>query len=239
MKKVQLFEFNNAQVRTLTDEDGNPWFVARDVCRVLGYKKSAPAVVGAHCRPKGCTKMVLPSSGGNQSMVLINEGNLYRLVGKSEMPDAERFEEWVFDEVLPALRKTGTYSLKSQLLPAPRQWEKTFPAEFMRNVLKLYGYKYDPKKGTPQFVGHFINEYVYNTLDRGLSKALKAARSTFAGEDEVAFLHQFLADPAREALQNHIMVLNGLAAGSATIDGFKQLYERAFTHRSQLEMYLR
>lgn len=238
MKKLQLFEFETSEIRTLADENGNPWLVAKDVCAVLGYSKYRDAIASRTDADERMS-IKLDTLGGKQSMTFINESGFYALVFGSSKPNAKAFRKFVTSTVLPALRKTGTYSLKASLLPAPRQWEKTFPAEFMRNVLKLYGYKYDAKKGTPSFIGHFINEYVYNTLDKGLSKALKSARATFAGDDEVAFLHQFLADPAREALQNHIMVLNGLAAGSATIDGFKQLYERAFTHRNQLEMYLR
>jgi len=238
MKKLQLFAFQGHEVRSLMDESGNPWLAAKDVAAALGIKWNGNDTLKA-IRADWKLTMELADSGQKRRVLFINEAAMYKLAFRSDKPEADAFTEWVASEVLPTLRKTGTYSLKANLLPAPRQWEKTFPAEFMRNVLKLYGYKYDPKKGTPSFVGHFINEYVYNTLDKGLSKALKSAKATFGGDDEIAFLHQFLADPAREALQNHIMVLNGLAAGSATIDGFKQLYERAFTHRNQLEMYLR
>jgi prophage antirepressor-like protein len=239
MKTVQLFTFQGHDVRSLTDENGNPWFAAKDVFAGLDIKWSGKKVSLAPIKEQWQLVLKLKTPGGMQATTFINEAAMYKLAFRSNKPEAELFTDWVASEVLPALRKTGTFSLKSQLLPAPRMWEKTFPAEFMRNVLKLYGLKYDPKKGTPSFLGHFINEYVYNTLDRGLGKALKLARSTYGGDDEVAFLHQFLAEPAREALQNHIMVLNGLAAGSATIEGFKMLYERAFTHRNQLEMYLR
>ncbi|RPD50017.1 hypothetical protein DNI29_04265 [Hymenobacter sediminis] len=239
MKKVQLFCFEGKDIRSLTDENGNPWFVAADVCRILEYKKSTTAVLGLHCRPQGCTKMVLPSAGGKQSTLLINEGNLYRLAAKSEMPQAEVFEAWIFDEVLPSLRKTGTYSLRSQLLPAPRQWEKTFPSEFMKNVLKLYGQKYNPKKGTPQFVGHFINKYVYNCMDKNMTRELKAARAAFAGDDEVAFLHQFLGEPAREALQAHIMSINTLMVASSGKEHFELMFDRVYVHKNQLEMMLK
>ena len=245
MKKIQLFDFKGHEVGTMTDENGNPWFLAKNVCAVLGLGNVSRALHGneasGHVGLDDDEKLTyrIGISGQTRNVWCVNESGLYALVFKSHHADAKTFRKHVTSVILPALRQTGTYTLKNQLLPAPRLWEKTFPAEFMRNVMKLYGYKYDPKKGTPSFIGHFINDYVYNTLDKGLSKALKAARTTFAGEDEVGFLHQFLADPAREALQGHIMVLNGLAAGSANIDGFKQLYERAFTHRNQLEMYLR
>jgi prophage antirepressor-like protein len=102
---IQAFAFVDSLIRIVFDEQGRLWFVASDVCKALGYAKSASAVVEQHCQPKGCTKMVHPSKGGEQEMLLITEGNLYRLTTKSNKPEAAAFEEWVFDEVLPTIRK--------------------------------------------------------------------------------------------------------------------------------------
>lgn len=83
----------------------NPWLVAADVCRVLGYKKSTTAVVGQHCRPKGCTKMVLPSAGGQQSTILINEGSGATLAGSRR----RRFAQELAHELVTALRGAAAY----------------------------------------------------------------------------------------------------------------------------------
>ena len=100
--------FNNPEFGELrTIEEGDKiYFVASDAAKMLGYKRPADAVT-AHC--KGSVKRRLPTNGGTQEMKVIPEGDLYRLIANSELPSAERFESWVFDEVLPAIRKTGGY----------------------------------------------------------------------------------------------------------------------------------
>ena len=238
MKKVQLFEFESKEVRTMSDENGEPWLLAKDVCAVLGYSKYRDAIASRTDADERVS-IRLDTLGGKQSMTFINESAFYALVFGSPKPDAKRFRKFVTSVVLPALRKTGTYSLQSQLLPAPRNWEKTFPSEFMRNVLNLYGQKYDAKKGTPQFVGHFINKYVYNCMDKNMTRELKGARNRYSDEDEVAFLHQFLAEPAREALQTHIVALNTLMSASSNKGHFELMFDRVYTHKNQLEMHLR
>ncbi|MBK5912331.1 hypothetical protein CCR85_12625 [Rhodothalassium salexigens] len=88
--------------------DGEPWFVARDVAERLGYRLAKDAVA-AHC--KGAVKRRLLTPGGPQAMAIIPERDVYRLVMRSRLPEAEAFEEWVVGEVLPAIRKTGRYDV--------------------------------------------------------------------------------------------------------------------------------
>ena len=108
MKDIQIF--NNPEFGELrTIEEGDKiYFVATDAARMLGYAKPSNAV-SAHC--KGALKRGIPTSGGVQQMNVIPEGDLYRLIVNSELPSAEKFESWVFDEVLPTIRKTGSYSI--------------------------------------------------------------------------------------------------------------------------------
>ena len=108
MKDIQIF--NNPEFGELrTIEEGDKiYFVASDAAKMLGYKRPADAVT-AHC--KGSVKRRLPTNGGTQEMKVIPEGDLYRLIANSELPSAEKFESWVFDEVLPAIRKTGGYHI--------------------------------------------------------------------------------------------------------------------------------
>ena len=108
MKGIQIF--NNPEFGELrTIEEGDKiYFVATDAARMLGYAKPSNAV-SAHC--KGALKRGIPTSGGVQQMNVIPEGDLYRLIVNSELPSAEKFESWVFDEVLPSIRKTGGYSV--------------------------------------------------------------------------------------------------------------------------------
>ncbi|MCM1508573.1 MAG: phage antirepressor KilAC domain-containing protein [Ruminococcus flavefaciens] len=100
--------FNNSEfgsVRTI-EENGRILFCGSDVARALGYNNSRQALI-AHC--KGVTKRDTLTNGGVQALSFIPEGDLYRLVVHSRLPSAEKFERWIFDEILPTIRKTGGY----------------------------------------------------------------------------------------------------------------------------------
>jgi prophage antirepressor-like protein len=103
-----VFNFENHNVRTILDENGENLFFAKDVCDVLGYANSRKAV-SDHCKEKGVTKRDTLTNSGIQALNYINESNPMRLVVKSKLPAAEKFEAWVFEEVLPKIRKTGKY----------------------------------------------------------------------------------------------------------------------------------
>ena len=100
-----VFEANSVRVQEI---GGAPWFGASDVCAILGYRNAADAVA-KHCRAAGIAKRDISSGGQMRSFSFINEGNLYRLIIKSRKEEAQRFEAWVCDEVLPAIRKQGRY----------------------------------------------------------------------------------------------------------------------------------
>lgn len=106
---LSVFNFKSNAIRVVADDKGEPWFLANDVCNVLGYKNTSKSIAD-HCRVGGITKRYTPTESGNQEMTYINEGNLYRLIIKSRKPEAEPFESWVCDEVLPSIRKTGSYT---------------------------------------------------------------------------------------------------------------------------------
>lgn len=107
---IQMFKFENKQeIRVVQDANGEPWFVAVDIAMVLGYSNPQDAI-RTHC--KGVSETLIPSPGGTQLGKIIAERDVYRLIMRSKLPQAERFEEWVVGEVLPSIRKTGTYSLK-------------------------------------------------------------------------------------------------------------------------------
>lgn len=106
MNELQIFNSGEfGDIRT-AEIDGKPYFVGTDVAKALGYNNPRDAV-SRHC--KGVVKRDTPTSSGIQSMSYINEGDLYRLIMKSKLPSAEKFESWVMDEVLPTIRKTGSY----------------------------------------------------------------------------------------------------------------------------------
>lgn len=110
--KVQIFSHPNfGNMRILSNEGNDPFFVGNDAAQMLGYKVPKDAV-SAHC--KGAVKCRLPTSGGMQEMKIIPESDFYRLVLKSDMPYAEKVQDWVCEEVLPSIRKTGGYILTKE-----------------------------------------------------------------------------------------------------------------------------
>lgn len=106
MNELQIFNNEEFGEVRMTEINGKPYFVATDVATALGYTNPRKAI-SDHC--KGVTKRDTPTSSGVQQMSYINEGDLYRLIMKSKLPSAEKFEKWVMEEVLPSIRKNGGY----------------------------------------------------------------------------------------------------------------------------------
>lgn len=104
---VVAFDFKGAEVRTLS-QDGNPWFVLSDVCGVLGIGTASNVASRIPAKDKGVD--TINTLGGKQSVTIINEPGLYRVIFESRKQEAEEFKDWVFSEVLPTIRKTGSYS---------------------------------------------------------------------------------------------------------------------------------
>ncbi|MGB3742463.1 MAG: Bro-N domain-containing protein [Castellaniella sp.] len=107
MNSLIPFDFDQHSVRAVADEDGRAWFVGSDVAEALGYAEPGRAI-RQHCKG-GAKHTPLPTAGGIQDVRLISEPDLYRLVVGSRLPAAERFERWVFEDVLPTIRRTGSY----------------------------------------------------------------------------------------------------------------------------------
>lgn len=107
------FQYESNEVRVIKDDEGNPWWVANDVCDVLGFKNPRQAIA-THIEEdeKGVQKM--DTMGGIQEMVIISESGLYALIVRSNKPEAKKFRKWVTSEVLPSIRKTGSYHARNQ-----------------------------------------------------------------------------------------------------------------------------
>lgn len=104
--ELQVFENPRfGAIRTL-EEGGKVLFCGKDVCAALGYSNTRDAL-SRHC--KGVVKRDTPTQSGIQEMNFIPEGDIYRLAAKSELPGADKFESWIFDDVLPSIRKRGAY----------------------------------------------------------------------------------------------------------------------------------
>ena len=114
---LQLFQYNaGPEMRAFLDPDGTPWLCATDLTRALGYS-NGPDAVAKHCKQKGIAKRYTPTASGTQLLTWLNEANLYRLVMRSKLPEAEQFQDWVVEDVLPQIRRTGKYDSAAALLP--------------------------------------------------------------------------------------------------------------------------
>lgn len=101
-------QFENANIRVVTDESGEPWFVGKDVADALGYANATDAM-NQHCRGVAKRYPIVDSLGRRQEARILSEPDVLRLIVRSTLPAAERFERWVFEDVLPTIRKTGGY----------------------------------------------------------------------------------------------------------------------------------
>ena len=175
MNELQIFNSEEfGEIRTI-EIDGKPYFVAVDVATALGYATPRDAI-SRHC--KGVVKRDTPTSSGVQQMSYINEGDLYRLIMKSKLPSAEKFESWVMDEVLPTIRKTGGYrkpmstaeQIKLLALGNTELNERVSDVEkkidSLENDMPLYGCEIDDIK-------NHVNRKVVNVLGGKTSEAYR------------------------------------------------------------------
>lgn len=142
-----VFNFDNHNVRVVLDDNQTPMFVAKDVAKVLGYQEVNRAI-RQHC--KGCAKYTtLETEGGNQKMRVIYEPDVYRLIFGSKLKSAVKFQDWVFEEVLPQIRQTGMYQnyhLLDQFNKAVLELEKVSDiASQAGRMLNLAGKQFKPK----------------------------------------------------------------------------------------------
>ena len=178
MSNITPFAFGDNLVRSMTDENGNPWFVAKDVCRVLCIENNRDAISTLDedekitvANPDGN-----PRAGIPHQYVLISESGLYALVFRSRKPEAKVFSKWVRSEVLPTLRKTGSYIMPG----AGKDSRRT-----MRNSLLL-------------FMGDLpedVQAMRPKLRDRCLNYALQAAR--LAGVTDMASVYEMFISYCR------------------------------------------
>lgn len=110
MNAVTHFDFKSSSVRIVLDDNGEPLFCLVDVCKVLDIKNQNPKRFNLDAG--GLHKMSSPTTSGVQSLTFISEENLYRIIFRSNKKEALSFQDWVFKDVLPTIRKTGSYSAR-------------------------------------------------------------------------------------------------------------------------------
>lgn len=128
------FPYTTTEIRVFVIE-GEPWFVANDVCAVLEFAHPASNLRRLDDDEKGVHTMHTP--GGPQEMTIINESGLYSLILTSRKPEAKKFKKWVTSEVLPAIRKTGRYVHPEATQPAPAEAPELFSSADQQNLQRL------------------------------------------------------------------------------------------------------
>lgn len=108
MNELKQFNFENNQVRTLLIND-EPWFVGKDVAEILEYQNGSRDI-NRHVDEEDKRKVMLFDGNQDKETIIINESGLYSLILSSKMPNAKKFKHWVTSEVLPQIRKTGSYA---------------------------------------------------------------------------------------------------------------------------------
>lgn len=159
MNDLQIFNYESKQIRTVIINN-EPWWVAKDVSAVLGYINSSKAI-SDHC--KGITNSYpLKTPGGVQQIRVINEPDLYRLIVKSSLPDAVKFERWIFETIIPSIRKTGQYCIE------------TDPSKLMAQAILVTNRLLEEQRPLVEFA-QSVRESKAGVLVRHLAKNLRPA----------------------------------------------------------------
>ncbi len=165
MNELKVFsntEFGELGVMVI---DGKEYFPATQCAALLGYKNAKDAII-RHC--KGVVKYDLPTNGGTQTVNYIPEGDLYRLIVGSKLPAAEKFERWVFDEVLPSIRHNGGYIANIEELIA--QTAAAVVSEVMKQIAPILKQSEQRKPKPNRRKGVFPSQGIIEQLDPDLRK---------------------------------------------------------------------
>lgn len=178
--EIEIFENEEfGKVRT-SEIDGKVLFCGSDIARALGYSDTAKAIK-LHCKEDGWAICpVIDSMGREQQAKFINEGNVYRLIAHSKLPSAEKFEHWVFDNVLPTIRKTGGYVANSELMVAT--YFGNLPAEQQTLVKGLFDniIAQQTKIDTLTTTNEVLTTDILSWADRPLVNALVRRYASYA-----------------------------------------------------------
>jgi prophage antirepressor-like protein len=135
--EIKTFEYEFSDVRVIVDDQGIPWFVAKDVCTLLGIKNVGNSLSDF---PRSEVQLAVLNEGkrGNPTRSVVNESGVYRLIFRSRKPWAEKFKNWVLQEVIPTVRKTGQYPARvTPALPAPSASPLLALRDMVDNMIRL------------------------------------------------------------------------------------------------------
>lgn len=252
----------DVELEVFVDQEGMPWFDATYVCSFLEYSSKAADILR---RIDSDEKLLLnraqcdrysESTSGNKRATersglglenlqpgpvkkwFVNEFGLYALILGSEKKEAKKFKRWVTHEVLPSIRKTGSYSIvqkdlslkaihEAYILVEKLPWNKEFPDLYHKEVCRLFDLgEYYPGRPLPDVVGMFSRRFVYGSLPPGVYEEVKALKERL--KDTTSKLHQYLSDDAKEHLYKIFhTVITLIRVSDYRYPEFKRVYYRA------------
>lgn len=176
--KLRYRIFNDTSIRMALDDQKNVWFVAEDICKTLGYKNTTKAIAD-HCHKvydskdldgtnELAKKITVDLGDRKRAMIAISEPDLYRLIMRSNMPEARNFERWVVEDVLPQIRKTGKYAVRRKIQfenPADQAKFEAAKAE-LASQCELFP-RMVPSVSLPADITEKINEAKRRLFDQG------------------------------------------------------------------------
>lgn len=176
MQELIIFENKEfGQVRTL-DENGKVLFCGNDVAKVLGYKDTINALK-QHCKVDGVVfRHIIDSLGREQSAKFITESNLYRLIANSKLPAAEKFEGWVFEEVLPSIRQNGGYISNQENLSDEQLLAKAYIVA--QNVMAMKDKQIEEMKPKAEYFDALVDRNLLTNF-RDTAKELQIKQTDF------------------------------------------------------------
>jgi prophage antirepressor-like protein len=169
MPDLISMDFNGDEVTYVLDDTGEPLWPIQAPCKILGYA-DIPQVLDRLDDDEKRRYPIPITSKSTMRVWCVNEAGMYRLIFRSEKPEAEQFRRWLFHEVLPAIRKHGRYSITNRdliagfLSPAFLPWERRFELSFFQEVCRVYGQPIPTTTKHSPMVGWFIAKYVYDVL---------------------------------------------------------------------------
>ena len=159
MTSITIYNFNQNQVRTEV-KNFQPWFCLNDICNILDITDKPQ--LRKRLNERGMCLIPTPTAGGKQKTYYINESNLYRCILKSDKPQAKNFENWICEEVLPQIRKTGVYGTPAETAPAPLD-AKTLGGVVKRCAAAAVR---DELETLPELVKAQVEQTVYEVLSK-------------------------------------------------------------------------
>ena len=224
MADSNLFSFENHSLHTEL-VNGEPWFLAKDLCIALGYSNYRDALI-RHVSREDVVKRDTLSKGGRQLMTWVNESGMYALIFGSKLPSALRFKRWVTSEVLPALRRKGSYSM----IEAGRKSAPVFAGPFRQKALPAPSFEGIPPmlRDLEDLVRGVSGESyaVTEAFHRSFSRGLESMDSSFE-RDNVDVLRIFRSDDGKVLFEldgiARILGVDRLdpAFGNAPCDGIR------------------